>query len=120
MTTPLKRKLEEIRRSTAKRPVKSVAADKIPDKAYDVEAVMLEKGGSHGSKIYLLCVDQTGGLLFVVFPKTFDFGILRLEQKQNIKIKNATFQPGMTMSGIPKFVITSKSTVETRNEGKYT
>ncbi|KAK2708650.1 uncharacterized protein LOC136028359 [Artemia franciscana] len=116
MTTPLKRKLEEIRRSTSKRPVKSVAADKIPDKAYDVEAVMLEKGGSHGSKIYLLCVDQTGGLLFVVFPKTFDFGILPLEQKQNIKIKNATFQPGMTMSGIPEFVITSKSTVETRNE----
>ncbi|KAK2703630.1 hypothetical protein QYM36_017930 [Artemia franciscana] len=116
MTSPLKRKLEEIRRSTAKRPVKSVAADKIPEKAYDIEAVMLEKGGSHGSKIYLLCVDQTGGLLFVVFPKTFDFGILRLEQKQNIKIKNATFQPGMTMSGIPEFVITSKSTVETRNE----
>ena len=70
MTTPLKRKLEEIRRSTAKRPVKSVAADKIPEKAYDIEAVMLEKGGSHGNKIYLLCVDQTGGLLFIVFPKT--------------------------------------------------
>ncbi|KAK2715024.1 hypothetical protein QYM36_009873, partial [Artemia franciscana] len=116
MTTPLKRKLEEIRRLTAKRPVKSVAADKIPDKAYDVEAVMLEKGRILGSKVYLLCVDQTGGLLFVVFPKTFDFGILRLEQKQNIKIKNATFQPGMTMSGIPEFIITSKSTVETRNE----
>ena len=98
MTTPLKRKLEEIRRSIAKRPVKSVAADKIPDKTYDVEPIMLEKGGSHGSKVYLLCVDQTGGVLFVVFPKTFDFGILRLEQKQKIKLRNATFQPGMTMS----------------------
>ncbi|KAK2722404.1 hypothetical protein QYM36_002817 [Artemia franciscana] len=90
MTTPLKRKLEEIRRSTAKRLMKSVAADKITDKAY--EAIMLEKGGSHGSKVYLLRVDQTGGMLFVVFPKTFDFGILPLEQKQKLIEKTREFR----------------------------
>ena len=80
-TSLLKLKFDEIKRSTAKRPAKSVAADKIPDKAYDIEAIILEKGASHARKIYLLCVNQTGGLLFVVFPKTFQFGTLCLEQK---------------------------------------
>ena len=49
-TSLLKLKFDEIKRSTAKRPAKSVAADKIPDKAYDIEAIMLEKGASHARK----------------------------------------------------------------------